>query len=274
MEKKKFTHAPLPFMGQKRRWNGEIKTALKEFEDCDVFIDLFGGSGLLSRIVKDARPDAHVILNDFDNYKERLSHVGSTNALINDIREIVKGVERNKLIDRGRRDAILKRIKEEEKSGFVDYITLSSSLLFSVRYATCYEEMAKETLYNNVRPSDYTTDGYLDGIDVVREDYKTLFGRWTFRKNVCFLIDPPYLFTKAGTYTGNWNLKDYLDVLHTLDGTKYFYFTSNKSNIVELCEWMNRNYQVCNPFEDAVMKKTDTPMNFNSKYVDIMLYKR
>ena len=53
MEKKKFTQAPLPFMGQKRKWNGEIKTALKEFEECDVFIDLFGGSGLLSRIVKD-----------------------------------------------------------------------------------------------------------------------------------------------------------------------------------------------------------------------------
>ena len=268
MEKKKFTHAPLPFMGQKRGWNGEIKTALKEFEDCDVFIDLFGGSGLLSRIVKDARPDAHVIFNDFDNHKERLSHVGSTNALINDIREIVNGLTRKKLIDRGRREAILKRIKEEEKSGFVDYITLSSSLLFSVRYATCYEEMAKQTLYNNVIPSDYTTDGYLDGIDVVREDYKTLFGRWNFRKNVCFLIDPPYLFTKAGTYTGHWNLKDYLDVLHTLDGTKYFYFTSNKSNIVELCEWMNRNYQIGNPFEGAVMKKRES-----KNYVDIMLYK-
>ena len=273
MEKKKFTHAPLPFMGQKRRWNGEIKTALKEFEDCDVFVDLFGGSGLLSRIVKDARPDAHVIFNDFDNYKERLSHVGSTNALIRDIREIVKGVEREKLLDRGR-DAILKRIKEEENSGFVDYITLSSSLLFGMNYVTCYEEMAEQTLYNNVILSDYTTDGYLDGIDVVREEYKTLFGRWNFRKNVCFLIDPPYLFTKAGTYTGNWNLKDYLDVLHTLDGTKYFYFTSNKSNIVELCEWMNRNYQVCNPFEEAVMKKTETQITRNARYVDIMLYKR
>lgn len=50
VEKKKFTQAPLPFMGQKRKWNGEIKAALEEFDDCDVFIDLFGGSGLLSRI--------------------------------------------------------------------------------------------------------------------------------------------------------------------------------------------------------------------------------
>ena len=274
MEKKKYTSAPLPFMGQKKKWHGEIKTALQEFEDCDVFIDLFGGSGLLSRIVKDARPDASVIFNDFDNYKERLSHVGSTNALIRDIREIVKGAEREKRIDRGRRDAILKRIKEEEKSGFVDYITLGGSLLFCMNYVTCYEEMAEQTLYNNVRLSDYTTDGYLDGIDVVREDYKTLFGRWNFRKNVCFLIDPPYLSTEEGNYTGYWKLKDYLDVLHTLDGTKYFYFTSDKSNIVELCEWMNRNYQVGNPFEGAVMKKKETQLNHIAKQVDIMLYKR
>lgn len=274
MEKKKYTRAPLPFVGQKRNWIGEIKTALQEFGDCDVFIDLFGGSGLLSRIVKDARPDASVIFNDFDNYEERLSHAGSTNALMRDICEIVKGVETYKRIDRGRRDAILKRIKEEEKSGFVDYITLSSSILFSMRYVTCYEEMAKQTLYNKVKLSDYTTDGYLEGIDVVREDYKTLFGRWNTRKNVCFFIDPPYLSTEAGTYTGYWKLKDYLDVLHTLDGTKYFYFTSSKSNIVELCEWMNRNCPVGNPFEGAVMKKKETKMNFNSSYADIMLYKR
>lgn len=156
----------------------------------------------------------------------------------------------------------------------MDYITLSSSLLFSMKYATNYEDFTKQTLYNNVRMNEYTTAGFLDGIDVVREDYKTLFGRWSFRKNVCFLIDPPYLSTEVGTYTGYWKLKDYLDVLHTLDRTNYFYFTSNKSNIVELCDWMNRNYQVGNPFKGAVMKKIETQMNYNAKYVDIMLYKR
>lgn len=46
---KNYTQAPLPFQGQKRRWNGAFKKALKEFDDCNVFVDLFGGSGLLAR---------------------------------------------------------------------------------------------------------------------------------------------------------------------------------------------------------------------------------
>ncbi len=83
-----------------------------------------------------------------------------------------------------------------------------------------------------------------------------------------------YLSTEAGTYTGYWNLKDYLDILHTLKDTNYFYFTSDKSNIVELCEWMERNYSAANPFHGAIKKEIESRMNYNSKYTDIMLYKR
>ena len=51
--------APLPFMGQKRRWNDAFKTALcNEFGDCTTFVDLFGGSGLLSHFTHTIRPDA------------------------------------------------------------------------------------------------------------------------------------------------------------------------------------------------------------------------
>ena len=45
---KNYTQAPLPFQGQKRKWNGDFKQALRHFDDCNVFVDLFGGSGLLS----------------------------------------------------------------------------------------------------------------------------------------------------------------------------------------------------------------------------------
>ena len=64
-----YNQAPLPFMGQKRRWNNDFKTALKnEFADCTIFVDLFGGSGLLSHFTKTVRPDAQVVYNDFDGY--------------------------------------------------------------------------------------------------------------------------------------------------------------------------------------------------------------
>lgn len=63
-----YTQAPLPFMGQKRRWNSAFKTALENYEDCHTFVDLFGGSGLLSHFTKTVRPDARVVYNDFDGY--------------------------------------------------------------------------------------------------------------------------------------------------------------------------------------------------------------
>lgn len=271
---KTYTQAPLPFQGQKRKWNGEFKKALKQFDDCNVFVDLFGGSGLLSRMVKDERPDAVVFYNDFDDYHQRIANITRTNALLADLRVIVKDCPDSKLICEPYRTAILERIKAEEVSGFVDYITLSSSLMFSMNYAVNLADMEKNSLYNNVRQTDYDATGYLDGLEIVKQDYRDLFERWKQFPNVCFLIDPPYLSTDAGTYTGYWKLKEYLDVLHTLNGTNYFYFTSNKSNVVELCDWMERNGATSNPFHGAVKKELTTHMNYNSAYVDMMLYKR
>lgn len=59
-----YVQAPLPFQGQKRRFLKPFKEALNEFPADAVYIDLFGGSGLLSHTVKDYYPDAKVIYND------------------------------------------------------------------------------------------------------------------------------------------------------------------------------------------------------------------
>ena len=40
--------APLPFVGQKRMFAKEYIKILPQFNDKTVFVDLFGGSGLLS----------------------------------------------------------------------------------------------------------------------------------------------------------------------------------------------------------------------------------
>lgn len=61
---KTYSQAPLPFVGQKRMFASEFRKVLKRFSDKTVFIDLFGGSGLLSHITKRERPDATVIYND------------------------------------------------------------------------------------------------------------------------------------------------------------------------------------------------------------------
>ena len=89
-----------------------------------------------------------------------------------------------------------------------------------------------------------------------------------------FLVDPPYLSTDVGTYKMYWRLSDYLDVLNVLRDKPFVYFTSNKSSIIELCEWLGKNRTLGNPFESARKIEFNAHMNYNAGYTDMMLYKR
>lgn len=271
---KEFTTAPLPFVGQKRMFAKEFKNVLKQFDNATVFVDLFGGSGLLSHIVKREKPHVKVVYNDFDNYRRRLENIPRTNALLADLRLIVENLPRINIFSPGIKDKILSRIEQEEQTGFVDYITLSSSLLFSMKYVLNIQELRKEALYNKIRKTDYSADGYLDGLSVVCEDYKALFDQYKDVPGVVFLVDPPYLCTDVGTYNMRWKLADYLDVLSVLCGHSFVYFTSNKSSVLELCQWIESNKAVGNPFMEAEKVVFNAHMNYNSSYMDMMLFKK
>lgn len=271
---KTWSSAPLPFQGQKRNFASAYREVLKLYPDCATIVDLFGGSGLLARISKDERPDAHVVFNDFDNFAERVRHIHDTNRLLQEFRKVVADPKRHSLIPKEKKDAIISIIEKE--TGFVDYVSISSSLLFSMKYETSLEALKKQTFYNNVRLNDYSlADGYLDGIEVVKGDYKEIFEKYKKEKNVLWLVDPPYLSTDCSTYNNlYWKLGDYLDVLRVLQGTNYVYFTSNKSSIVELCEWLGDGRVTANPFIGAEKITVKENMNYNTSYLDIMMYKR
>ncbi len=268
-----YTQAPLPFQGQKRRFLKEFKEALNDFSPTATYVDLFGGSGFLSHTVKQHYPDAKVIYNDFDGYSYRLENVDKTNALISDFREILKDVPDAKRVTGEYRNQILERINKEP--GFVDCITISSSLLFSMKYCTEKENFDKETFYNNVKQSNYNVEGYLDGVNRVKKDYRDLFAEYRNNQNVVFLLDPPYLSTDVSTYNKKdyWKLADYLNVLKCIEDSAYFYFTSNKSQIIELCDWMETNGYCRNPFDGATTVVKGTQLNYSSRYNDIMIYK-
>lgn len=273
--KKNFIQAPLPFQGQKRKWQKEFQHALKtNFCDKTIFVDLFGGSGLLSYFTHKVFPGARVIYNDFDNYSQRLRNVDRTNAVLEKLRVILAGYPDGKLITEPYRSKIIELIRKEAESGFVDYITLSSSVMFSMKYATDFNQFTKDSLYNNVRLNNYVVGDYLDGLEIVNVDYRELFDKFKGNPDVVFFIDPPYLSTDVSTYTNYWRLANYLDVLQTLKGTNYFYFTSNKSSILEFCEWVEKNLNAENPFKGAVKLEIATQVSKGARYTDIMLYKR
>ena len=54
--RKQYLSAPLPFQGQKRMFAKEYINVLQQFPDGTTFVDLFGGSGLLSHIAKCQKP--------------------------------------------------------------------------------------------------------------------------------------------------------------------------------------------------------------------------
>ena len=268
-----FTSAPLPFMGQKRKFLKQFKLALAKYPADATYVDLFGGSGLLSHTVKRLYPNATVLYNDYDNYRERIQNIPKTNRLLNDLKAILKDYPKDQRIIGEVRDQVIDRIYKDDIAGYVDYITISSSILFSMKYVLSCEQLHKETLYNVVKQSNYDAAGYLDGLEIVSMCYKELFAKYKDLDNVIFLVDPPYLSTDAGTYKSYWKLRDYLDVLDVLNGTNYFYFTSNKSSIIELCEWIETKTPMSNPFTGATTATMNATVNYSSSYTDIMIYK-
>lgn len=272
--RKQYLSAPLPFQGQKRMFAKEYIKVLEQFPDGTTFVDLFGGSGLLSHIAKCQKPHSKVVYNDFDGYRLRLEHIPQTNELLAELREIVQGTPRYKPITGDAREKVFECLhKYQERYGYLDFITISTSIMFSMKYCLSIEEMRKETLYNTIRKTDYSLcSDYLDGLTIVSADYKQMFNQYKNTPGVVFLVDPPYLSTDVGTYNMCWNLADYLDVLTVLTGHSFIYFTSNKSSIVELGEWIGKNKLIENPFENCHRKEFNAHMNYSSSYTDIMLY--
>lgn len=273
MSEKVYTAAPLPFMGQKRRFIKDFKRILKRFDDVTAIVDLFGGSGILSHVAKRECPDVRVVYNDYDFYCDRLSHVKTTNEILSIIRPLLADVPKDKKVPDGLKRQILSIIRGYDDAGYVDYITLSSSLLFSGKYTTSYEELSKQTMYNTMKQSGYSADGYLDGLEVVHCDYRELFARFPDKAKTLFLIDPPYLSTEVGAYKCYWKLTDYLDVLKLLQGTRFIYFTSSKSHIIDLCEWIDNNVQLGGVLNGAEIHTQTNQINYNSGFTDMMLVK-
>ena len=71
-----------------------------------------------------------------------------------------------------------------------------------------------------------------------------------------------------------WVLADYLDILTILKGHSFVYFTSNKSSIIELCEWIGKNREIGNPFDGCSKFELNAHMNYSSSYTDIMMFRK
>ena len=274
MEQKKKTYStpPLPFRGNKRYFVKEFRKVLKNLKDIEVVVDLFGGSGLLSRAAKDVLPHARVIYNDFDGYSKRLENIERTNEILDLIRPFVEGAKKNQRIPQDTKKQILDFLSVQEGNGFVDYITISSGLLFSGQFATNHKQLSQHSFFNNLRIYPISAEGYLDGLEVTCKDYHELFEEFKDDGNVLFLLDPPYLQTDMDSYNNSefWKLGESLDVIDMMMGYKSIFFTSDKSELPEVISWLNSHFPDLDFMRNAEIHKRT---NFTDKihhYEDYM----
>lgn len=277
---KYYKNAPLPFQGQKRFFVKAYVDALKEYPEDSIFVDLFGGSGLLSHVTKREKPQAQVVYNDFDYYTKRLENIPQTNALISEIRATgFDLIGRKERIPDEIRTKIIDIVRKHEAQGeFIDYITLSTQLCFPNNYVFSFAELEKmKPFYVRLSSTPYAADGYLDGLTITHKDYRALYNEYKDNPKAVFIFDPPYLSTDVTTYTKArahyWKLTDYLDIIPLLQGKKFFYFTSHKSTIVELFECLEKQGMAQNPFAPCKQRSRVNCPNGDTKYTDIMLYK-
>ena len=271
---KNYSQSPLPFQGQKRKFVKHFKEALKAFPDKATYVDLFGGSGLLSHIIKQEKPMARVIWNDYDNFAHRLECIPITNEILAHLRPIVEGKAKGERIDH-LKPAILEVI-QQYPTDRVDFISLSASLLFSGKYATSLRGLEKENFYNCVIKTPYNSEDYLHGVERRSTDYKELIHEFANTEDVVFILDPPYLSTDVSSYTGGnyWKLKDYLQIVKSLNTMPmYVYFSSNKGQLLDLFDFLCNEYNFPSPFQGTERIVVNTSVNFLSTYEDIMIYK-
>ncbi|WP_304976716.1 DNA adenine methylase [Duncaniella muris] len=260
-------------MGQKRYFLRDFTQVLETVSgEIDTVVDLFGGSGLLSHTAKRVLPDCRVVYNDFDRYDRRLAAIGQTNEILRAIKDRLTGVEPNQRLTEQQRADVLAIVETyEQRDGYTDIMTIGRNVLFSGKWVTSIDDLRKHTMYNRVRPGAYDCEGYLEGLEVVHMDYRDLFERERGNSRTLFVLDPPYLTTECGMYENYWKLTDYLNVLSLLKGTKYVYFTSDKSQIVELCQWLAGEYREAAPMWGATVRMRTNTLNYQAKFNDMMI---
>lgn len=221
----------------------ETMRADGEIDGESIFIDVFGGSGLVAHNIKQWYPRNQVIWNDYDNYQKRLDHIAQTESLRAWIYEKVRGVEYQNILTKDIKQEILAHIHALETQGeYIDYIALSSYLLFTGNYVRDFIELSKRTFYDRISATRLSAQGYLDGVERVSLDFIELLDSYKHIKNKCLILDPPYLQTQVGNYKDHFSLGQFFDLIERVQ-RPYLFFGSDSSDTIEAFEYLKRYHK-------------------------------
>lgn len=222
---------PLPFNGNKRGYYEKYKEIIQRLEGDDyVFVDLFGGSGILSHWTKHLKPNSIVYYNDYDRYTDRLKDIEKTNEILTKCRDILGNqYKKNDRIKDEHINQLMTYLKSVEP---YDYLTIDQKFNYRGRDGLNirYYDMVK----SNYKPAN----DYLNGLVITHEDYKTLYNDIVNKYNhdkIIFILDPPYMYNdKTGYNVKYWKLLDTLRLLDMMKTFKFIFFNSEESEIIDL----------------------------------------
>ena len=274
-----YTRAPLPFVGQKRRFLNHFKTLLKQHIPNDgegwTIVDAFGGSGLLAHTAKQVLPKARVIYNDFDGYAERLQNINDTNKLRTIIADLLAHYPRNQKLPETLKKAVQAALNSF--GGYIDLDCMASWLLFRGRQTTDLNDLIyNHTYFNHVRLSDYpSADGYLDGVEVVSKSYHELLPEFQDNSKALLVLDPPYVSTAQGAYrkAGYFGMVEFLRLMR-LVRPPFVFFSSTRSELLDYLDLIvNEKAEGWQNLQDYQKNSVHITMNKTAHYEDNMIYK-
>lgn len=205
-----------------------------------IFIDCFGGSGLISHNIKQWYPSNRVIWNDYDNYQERLNHLDTTEQLRQEIAKIINSTPYNANLPPHTKEKILTLLQDKAQSGsFIDYTTLSTYLLFSGNYTKTYQQLAKQTFYNKLSRTPLNNKGYLAGVERTQANFIDLLESYKDITNKCLILDPPYLQTQKGNYNDSFQLAQFFNLIERVQ-KPYIFFGSHRSDILPCFTYLSK----------------------------------
>lgn len=274
-----YTTAPLPFAGQKRRWLKQLEPIIRSLPSTATFVDVFGGSGLVSRLCKDVHPTARVIYNDYDNYSERLRHIAETEQLRQEIVSILSSIKHNARVPDEYKTLVLQAIQaHQDRYHYVDWITLSGWLLFTNNFAYSLEDLASRGFYahpSRTALSDAdASERYLRGLEIVSVDYRELLSVYKDVSNTILILDPPYLSTECSGYRGSsWSCDDYLDLLTSMPTNNYLYFSSTKFDFVPFLRRTSAAWGYQHPFVTVQVLYRSNSFGSGGANPEVLYYK-
>lgn len=278
MTAKPYTRAPLPFIGQKRYFLRHFRQILDAHMPGNgagwVIIDAFGGSGLLAHTAKRCKPSAHVIYNDYDDYSTRIRHIADTNRLHAQLTTILQHEPRDLKLSASAKDTVCRAICAFD--GFIDLDCLSSWILFSGKVAADLPDFFTKTMYNRIRLQPYPmAKDYLQGLEIVQEDYANLLARYTGNPKALLILDPPYVSTEQGMYrdSGYFGMVAFLRLMQ-LVRPPFVFFSSTRSEFPAWLEMTIREQH--HGWERFTGYKTITVrgvINKGAAYDDNMIFK-